>query len=217
MFLDDRVAPPVQCFRNFLAAVGVVHAFPIGAEFEAVIDALDTVAALQGAHRQRHMAVGAAVGNRRHAAVFLAIEDDRVVHDGAMNELAFAKLGRRHRDIPGIAQKPRIGLRRLAHAGLREQRRVNSLQDGSGIRIWAHVNSSLFRRSDFMIMSNCIFLPKICHSNSVVTTRGIGSDRIQLSVSPPLPSTVLGNCESDGGRIECVKCQGPERCNIINL
>src|SRR5580700_256113 len=90
--------------RNVFGAVRVTHAGAAAVVFQAVIRALDAVAADDLAHAQRRKAMRAAVLDRGHAAIGLAIEHDRLVHDGARHQLPIANAVGPCRHIPRIAQ-----------------------------------------------------------------------------------------------------------------
>jgi hypothetical protein len=90
----------------------IAHAGAAAVEFEAMIRALDAVAADDFAHGERREAVRAAVLDGRDVAVTLAIEHDRLVHERAGDEFPVAQFVGPRRHVPGIAQE-RAGDHRL--------------------------------------------------------------------------------------------------------
>src|SRR5215469_8379977 len=82
----------------------IEHAGARAVELEPMIGALDAVAADDLAHVQRREAMRAAILQRSDAAICGAVEDDRLLEDGAREQRALGEIVGPGRDVPGIAQ-----------------------------------------------------------------------------------------------------------------
>ena len=104
VLLGHREAADARARRNVLGAMRIEHARAGRVEFEPVIRTLDAIAVDDLAHVQGREAVRAAIMQRRDVAVRFSIEDDRLLHDGAAEQLTVGEIVRPGGDIPCVAQ-----------------------------------------------------------------------------------------------------------------
>ena len=104
VLLDRRIAAHARTRRDVLRAMRVIDAGAGRIELKSVIRALHDIVPDNLAHMQRREAVWAAIFQRGHTAVRLAIEDDGFVHERAWQQLTVDKVIRPRRDVPRVAQ-----------------------------------------------------------------------------------------------------------------